>query len=68
MRTATGTAELNGKPLRIIAKSLFRELKQNGYTNNAVIGLSGELLELVTADIREGNAQDDATSVGRIAC
>jgi hypothetical protein len=62
------TTALNGKSLRIIAKSIFRELKQNGYNNNAVIGLSGELLDLVTADIREANAAEPEGGLERIAC
>jgi hypothetical protein len=48
-----GSAPSGGeKALRIIAKSLFRELKQNGYNSKQIVSLSSELLALVTLDLR----------------
>lgn len=40
------------KALKIIAKSLFRELKDNGYDSRQIVSVSSELLSLVTSDIR----------------
>lgn len=40
------------KALKIIAKSLFRELKENGYDSRQIVSVSSELLSLVTSDIR----------------
>jgi len=40
-----------------LAKSLFKELRASGYTANQILGLSTELIDLVTRDLR---AQGDA--------
>ena len=49
--TDAGTAA-NEKAMRIIARSLFKELKQNGYDTRQIVNLSNELLGLVTTDLR----------------
>jgi hypothetical protein len=36
----------------MLAKSLFKELHSSGYTANQILGLSTELIELVTQDLR----------------
>ena len=40
------------KATRILAKSLFKELRGNGYSPNQILSLSSELIELVTQDLR----------------
>lgn len=35
-----------------VAKSLFRKLKNEGYTHQQIIELSSSLLDLVTEDLR----------------
>ena len=40
------------KAVRILAKSIFRELKTNGYTSRQIVALSSELIGLVTRDMR----------------
>lgn len=40
------------KALKIIAKSLFKELKQNGYDSRQIVSLSTELISLVTSDLQ----------------
>jgi len=40
------------KALKIIAKSLFRELKENGYDSRQIVSVSSELISLVTSDLR----------------
>ena len=42
------------KALKIIAKSLFRELKEHGYDPKEIVGLSTELISLVTSEMRGG--------------
>lgn len=37
---------------KILAKSLFRDLRKNGYSHQHIIALSSELIALVTEDIR----------------
>ena len=41
------------RPIKIIAKSLFRELRSNGYDDRQIVALSAELISLLTVDIRE---------------
>jgi hypothetical protein len=50
-------AMLDNKGAKILAKSLFKELRASGYTPNQILSLSTELIELVTQDLR---AQGDA--------
>jgi hypothetical protein len=40
------------RSLKIIAKSLFKELKANGYDSRHIVSLSTELISLVTSDLR----------------
>jgi len=54
-------AKLDVKGTQILAKSLFKELRGSGYTANQILGLSTELIDLVTRDLR---AQGDARPAG----
>ena len=47
---------LDNKGTRILAKSLFKELRGNGYSANQILGLTTELIDLVTQDLRDANA------------
>jgi len=40
------------KAVRILAKSIFRELKTNGYSSRQIVALSSEIIGLVTRDMR----------------
>ncbi len=40
------------KGTRILAKSLFKELRGNGYSANQILSLSTELIDLVTENLR----------------
>lgn len=46
------TSPSTDKALKIIAKSLFKELKQNGYDSRQIVSLSTELISLVTSDLQ----------------
>jgi hypothetical protein len=39
------------KALKILAKSIFKELKSQGYDTKQVVGLATELISLVTTDL-----------------
>jgi len=52
-------AILDNKGSKILAKSLFKELRASGYTPNQILSLSTELIELVTQDLR---TQGDASA------
>lgn len=40
------------KAVKILAKSIFRELKTNGYEAREIVALSTEILSLLTTDIK----------------
>jgi hypothetical protein len=48
------------KGTRILAKSLFKELRGNGYSPNQILSLSTELIDLVTQDLRADHAAPPA--------
>ena len=52
------------KATRILAKSLFKELRGNGYSPNQILSLSSELIELVTQDLR--SEQEEQTPVAAV--
>jgi len=49
-RVAPGTTD---RSARILAKSFYRQLRENGYTHNQVVSMAGELISLVTQEIRD---------------
>ncbi|MEO6954145.1 MAG: hypothetical protein ABI321_20245 [Polyangia bacterium] len=50
--TITAKAPSSDKAVRILAKSLFRQLKDAGYQNRDILTLSTELVSLITTDMR----------------
>lgn len=49
---APTAAPSSDKAVRILAKSLFRQLKDAGYQNRDILTLSTELVSLITTDMR----------------
>ena len=45
------------KALKILAKSIFRELRGNGYDAREIVALSTELLSLITTDIKPDHSK-----------
>jgi pyruvate-formate lyase-activating enzyme len=45
-------AKLDVKGTQILAKTLFKELRGSGYTPHQILGLSTELIDLVTKDLK----------------
>jgi hypothetical protein len=41
------------RALKILSKSLYRELRQNGYEPKQIVALATEIIGLVTTDMRE---------------
>lgn len=41
------------RALKILSKSIYRELRQNGYEPKQIVALATELVSLVTTDIKE---------------
>ena len=46
----------NNKGAQILARSLFKDLRGNGYSAHQVLSLTTELIDLVTQDLRDANA------------
>ena len=53
---------LDNKGTKILAKSLFKELRGNGYSTNQILSLSTELIDLVTQDLKDGHAKAAAAA------
>jgi hypothetical protein len=47
---------LDVKGTKILAKSLFKELRGNGYSTNQILSVSTELIDLVTQDLKGEHA------------
>lgn len=58
MSTTTQTAASEPRALRILAKSVFRELKTSGYERSDIVAFATEMLSLVSTDMREEPTQD----------
>jgi len=65
------------RALAILAKTIFRELRQSGYSEKDVIAFAGELLGVVTTEVkgrraapdaRNGRAQRPSVPRSRAAC
>ena len=52
MRTQTEATRDHGRAVKILAKSIYKELRQNGYTRSEIVAFSTELLGLVTTEIK----------------
>ena len=46
------------KALKILAKSIFKELRAQGYESRQVVGLATELIALITTDLAHPSAPD----------
>jgi hypothetical protein len=46
------------KALKILSKSIYKELRQNGYEPKQIVALAAELVSLVTSDIKEDSRLD----------
>lgn len=53
---------LDNKGTKILAKSLFKELRGNGYSTNQILNLSTELIDLVTQGLKDEHAQANAAA------
>lgn len=58
MTPTTDTRDNSRRALNILARSLFRQMRDQGYSPEQVIALSSELIELVSHDLRQERAMD----------
>jgi hypothetical protein len=45
----------------ILARTLFRQMRAQGYSSEQIISLSSELIQLVSADLRADDASETQT-------
>ena len=48
----------DGRALKILAKSIYRELRASGYEESDVVGFASEMLSLVSREVRERRASE----------
>ncbi len=53
------------RAVRILAKSIYRELRENCYEPKEIVALATELLDLVTTEIRPSSEQVSRSDRGR---
>lgn len=53
------------RSVRILAKSIYRELKTQGYDDRQIVGLATELLSEVTDEMSRESAQEPQPSARR---
>jgi hypothetical protein len=41
------------KALKILSKSIYKDLRQNGYEPKQIVALASEIISLVTSDIKD---------------
>lgn len=46
------TSSIESKAVTIYAKTIYRELRESGYSGEEVVQLAGELLALLTRDVQ----------------
>lgn len=46
------TQPVDAKSARMLARAFYQELRNGGFTPQQVLAASGEILEMVTADLR----------------
>lgn len=63
MQTTTATSSRpsqtpagDTRAIRILAKSVYRELRSSGHSQSDIVAFTNSLLELVTTDLRDENA------------
>ena len=54
-----GQASHDPRALRILAKTIYRELRQGGLLEEDVMSLAGELLSLVTGEVKDRRRPSD---------
>jgi hypothetical protein len=46
------------KALKILSKSIYKDLRQNGYEPRQIVALASEIISLVTLDIKDDTQLD----------
>ena len=54
MSKTSESSNRDSRAARILANSLFRDMRQNGYECSQILALATELIDLVTKDMSSG--------------
>lgn len=57
--TSTNTSAADTRAIRILAKSLFRQLKEQSYSSDQMIAFTSALLQLVHEDLQQQQQASD---------
>jgi hypothetical protein len=52
----TQTASADERGVKILAKSVYKQLKQSGASRAEIVGFTNAMLELITTEMRDGPA------------
>lgn len=52
VQSQIASAAQDPRAVHILAKSIYRELRTSGFSEQDVLALTGELLSLITSDVR----------------
>lgn len=52
-QTAEHLVSQDPRAIKIMAKTLYRQLRSSGYARAAILSFASELLELVSSEVRE---------------
>lgn len=58
MTATTRNTAGHRRALKILAKSVYRELKSSGYSRSEIVGFTNELLDLVTSELRDSGGSE----------
>jgi hypothetical protein len=58
IKAAAQDAARDPRTMKILAKSVYRELRSGGHTQSDIVGFTNALLELVTTEMRDGRVDD----------
>lgn len=66
-REAKNPPYMRDRAGRILAKTIYRELRLNGFDHKQIVAIAGDLIGQVTEDIRPGEPANDAEDVTEAA-
>lgn len=61
-RKAANPKAADPRAVRILAKNLYREFRASGYSEHDMLSLAGELVSLVTTDVRSRRTDELGTA------
>ena len=66
-REAKNPPYMRDRAGRILAKTIYRELRQNGFDHKQIVAIAGDLIGQVTEDIRPVQSTEDMDDVTEAA-